>query len=38
MPLEVYKSSFNFNNNKATYKKNVGVWEPAFVTFGGLFF
>jgi hypothetical protein len=26
----------NFNNNKTTYNKFFGVWELAFVAFGGL--
>jgi hypothetical protein len=37
--LKFYKSNFNSNNNKATYKEFLKCfWKPAFVMFGDLFF
>ncbi len=36
--LKFYKSSLNFNSNKATHKECLDVWEPAFVEFSDLFF
>ncbi len=36
--LKFHKLSLNSNNNKKHTRNFVGVWELAFVTFGGLFF
>ncbi len=36
--LKFYKSSLNFNSNKATYNECLSVWEPAFVVFSDFFF
>jgi hypothetical protein len=35
--MKFYKSFWNSNSNRVTTQIFLGVWESAFVMFGGLF-